>query len=217
MAVIPAKSAASVVLVVLNALWGLVALAIALTFVLIFLAPVIEGPAEVSAGWLGVGTRMTIPVAVSVDSADRVQAPALGIDGAQLRDVRGSLQFASRLGPFFVANVVLILTLFGLALWLLGNLRAVFRTVRAGRPFVRANAARLRWIAAILIAGEVVRAAIVYFDSYYAMTHFAATGLRFDVLHDFDVSAIFAALIILALAEVFNVGTALDEEQSLTV
>ena len=58
---------------------------------------------------------------------------------------------------------------------------------------------------------------IVFFENYYAMTHFSAEGLRFDARPDLNVFAIIHALIILVIAEVFRAGIRLDEEQSLTV
>ncbi len=58
---------------------------------------------------------------------------------------------------------------------------------------------------------------IVFFENYYAMTHFSANGLRFDARPDVNVFAIIYGLIILVIAEVFRAGTRLDEEQSLTV
>ena len=100
---------------------------------------------------------------------------------------------------------------------MLGQLRAIFRTLRDGQPFVPANATRLRQIAFAVIGGELARAAFALFENYYAMTHFVAEGLRFDARPDLNVLAVLNGLIILVVAEVFRVGTHLDEEQSLTV
>ena len=91
------------------------------------------------------------------------------------------------------------------------------RSKRAGRPFVAANATRIRRIGFVIIASELAWSAIVFFESYYAMTHFSADGLRFDASPDINVLAILSGLIILVIAEVFRAGTRLDEEQSLTV
>ena len=65
--------------------------------------------------------------------------------------------------------------------------------------------------------GEVVRAAVVYFENRYAMTHFTAPGLEFLARPDLNGFALVHGLIILALAEVFRAGARLDDEQSLTV
>ena len=211
-------SVASLLTILVNVASGLVALALVLTAVMLVLAPVVQGPVEVSAGWIGVGTKMTIPVSFSVDArTHRVTAPSLGVEDAQLQDVRGLLAFPVRRGAYLYGNMVLLAIMFALALWVLGNLRAVFRTLRAGRPFVRANATRIRTIAWLFIIGELARAAMVFFQNYYAMTHFSADGLRFDAPLDLNFTAIIDGLIILVIAEVFRAGTRLDEEQSLTV
>ena len=218
MRVVGQWSIASLLTILVNVASGLVALALVLTAVMLVLAPVVQGPVEVSAGWIGVGTKMTIPVSFSVDArTHRVTAPSLGVEDAQLQDVRGLLAFPVRRGVYLYGNMVLLAIMFALALWVLGNLRAVFRTLRDGRPFVRANATRIRTIAWLFIIGELARAAMVFFQNYYAMTHFSADGLRFDARLDVDFMAIVAGLVVLVIAEVFSTGTRLDEEQSLTV
>ena len=211
-------SIASFLTILLNVAWGMVALGLALTALLLVLSPFVEAPMEVDASLLVVGSTMTIPVSFSVDArTHRVTAPSLGIEGAQIQDARGSLRFPARRGAFFVGNAIFVIVLFALALWVLGQLRAVFRTLRDGQPFVPANATRIRWIAGGVIAGELARSVIVFFANYYAKTHFSADGLRFDARPDVNVFAIICGLIILVIAEVFRAGTRLDEEQSLTV
>lgn len=80
--------------------------------------------------------------------------------------------------------------MFGLALWVLGQLRAVFRTLRDGRPFVPDNAARIRWIGCGVILGELARTAVVFFENSYAATYFSAVGLQFDARPDLNLFAI---------------------------
>jgi hypothetical protein len=211
-------SIASFLTVLLNVAWGVVALGLALTTVLLVLSPFVRGPMEVDASLLVVGSNMTIPVSFSVDArTHRVRAPTLGIEDAEIRDARGSLRFPARRGAFFVGNMILLIFMFALALWVIGQLRDVFRTLRAGQPFVPDNARRIRWIGYGVIVGELARSSMVFFENYYAMTHFSADGLRFDVRPDVNVFAIICGLIILVIAEVFRAGTRLDEDQSLTV
>ena len=187
--------------------------------------------------------RLTIPVSFSVDPAIiRVTSslPAadqgsgqnirLGSEGfafevgserdskrePQIR-VRGSLRFPTQSRGLFIGAAILLVVVLSAVFWVLGQLRAVFRTLRDGQPFVAANATRIRRIALAVIAGEVARTAMVFFTNYYASTHFAAEGLRFDARPDFNILAIIHGLIILVIAEVFQAGTRLDEDQSLTV
>jgi hypothetical protein len=211
-------SIASFLTVLLNIAFGMVALGLALATLLLILSPFVEGPMEVDASWLVVGSTMTIPVSFTVDAqTHRVTAPSLGIADARIQDGRGSLRFPTRKGAFFLGNAIVLIFVFALALWVLGQLRAVFRTLQDGQPFVPANATRLQRIAMGVIAGELARSAIVFFENYYAMTHFSAVGLRFEARPALNVVAIVSGLIILVIAEVFRAGARLDEEQSLTV
>jgi hypothetical protein len=103
------------------------------------------------------------------------------------------------------------------ALWVLIQLRAVFRTLRDGRPFVHANATRIRWIGYAVILGEFAKSLVLFTGNAFAKTHFATDTLRFDAWPKVDVFTIIHGLIILAIAEVFRVGVRLDEDQSLTI
>jgi hypothetical protein len=172
----------SVVLVLLNVGWYVLAFAIALTLGIAMLSTFHD---------IG-GGELDVPASFSVDSRTLpVSAPSIGIATAQLQHVRGSVKF--------------------------GQLRAVFRTLRDGRPFVAANADRVRRIAFAVIGGELARAALMYSSHSFVMTHFSANGLRFDARPDVNVITIVDGLIILAIAEVFRTGTRLDEDQSLTI
>lgn len=197
---------------------GLMTLGLALTAFFVVVAPFTSGPLEVDASWLTIGSRMTIPVRFYVDSdAHNIAAPSIGVDRAELRNTHGSLRFPAPEGPFLFLNAAFLMALFLVAIWGLGELHKVVGTMRTGQPFVAANARRLRRVAAAVIGGEVLSAALVFSDQYYARTHFRATGLLFDASFNIDFFAVFLAFIIFAIAEVFAAGTRLDEDQALTV
>lgn len=199
-------SISSLLVVVLSAAWWLVALGMVLTLGLAAMSAFHEmGNAEVD-----------LPVSFSVGVP--VSAPSLGIEQAAIEHARGSVKFRPLPGTSFIAPAFLGVALwFAAVLFVIGQLRAVLRTLRDGQPFVRANAARIRWIAFAVIAGELARTAIVYFTNSHAMTHFSATGLQFNARPDLNLVTIVHGLVILAIAEVFTAGTRLDEEQSLTI
>ena len=202
-------SISSLLIVVLNVAWYVVALTLVLASCLAVLA-----------AFHGIqGGTIDIPVSLSIDAqALPVTAPSLGIERAQIENARGSLKFSPPEGVPFVGPALAGLALMAAALlFVVGQLRAVIRTLRDGRPFVPANATRIRWIAFAVIAGELARTTIIYFTNAYAMAHFVANGLRFDVRPDLNVVTIVHGLIILAIAEVFRTGTRLDEDQSLTI
>ena len=205
---------------VLNVAWyGIAAiLAIAIVFLIVgadvALRIDFDGP-SVDAGR---GAAMSLPVFLKVDAgAHPVRAPSLGIDDVQLQQLRGVARFPVRKGPLFAATVAMVIVSLVLALWVLDQLRGLFRTLRDGQPFVAANATRLRRVAWAMIAGELGRSAVLFFESYYAATHISAAGFSFDARPQLNLFAIVSGLIILAIAEAFREGSRLDEDQSLTI
>ena len=213
-------SLASFLMVLLNVGWYGAACVLAATLVMGVLGLDISvrmGP-EGSPSLEGPGVKMAIPVSFTVDAdMHRITAPSLGIAEARIQNARGTLGFRPRKGTFRFANLAIVIAMLALAMWVLGQLRGVFRTLRDGQPFVPANTKRIRRIAWAVIIGEILRSAVVLFENYYVMTHFQADGLRFYAYSEVNVFAIINGLIILVIAEVFRAGTRLDEEQSLTV
>jgi hypothetical protein len=213
--------------------WYFVAVGVFVTSCLVVISPFVTLP----------GMRLTIPVSFSVDpgivrvtssepsrESGTGQNIRVGSEGFAFEvgpentrakipqvHVRGSIRFPTESRGLVLGAALLLSALLSLVLWVLGQLRAVFQTLRVGQPFVVANATRIRRIAFAVIFGEAGRAAIVFVTNYYASTHFVAEGLRFDARPDFSIMAVFYGLIILVIAEVFRAGTRLDEEQSLTV
>ena len=148
---------------------GLVTLGLVLTLLVVTVVPFTTELLEVDTSWLTIGSRMTIPVRFYVDSdAHRIAAPSIGVKGAELRDTHGSLRFPAPEGPFLFLNAGFLIALFLVAIWGLDQLHKVAGTMRKGQPFVAANARRLRRVAAAVIGGEVLRAALVFVDQFYA-------------------------------------------------
>ena len=174
-----------------------------------------SGAPNFDVGWSNI--HMKIPVSFGLAPGTRVAAPALGIDSADLQNGQGELRFTPRRGPFLITTMLLAIGELAILLWVVTELRAVFRTLRDGKPFVAANARRVRHVAWALIGAELLRAGLVYFTNAFVATHFVADGLRFDAAPHLNLFALFNCLVILVIAEVFRAGARLDEEQSLTV
>jgi Protein of unknown function (DUF2975) len=213
--------------------WYFVAIGLIVTACLVAASPFVGLP----------GMRLTIPVSFSVDPGIVRMTPLspaahqgndenirigsggfafeIGGERSPRREpqvhVRGSLRFPTQSRSLFAGAAILMAALLSLVFWVLARLRAVFRSLRAGKPFEPANATRIRQIAFAVIVGEVGRAAVVFLANLYASTHFAAEGLHFDARPDFNILAIVYGLIILVIAEIFRAGAQLDEDQSLTV
>jgi hypothetical protein len=202
-------SVSSFLAVMINIGWYGAMVLLALSTCLLAVAPWVDPPRiEVS---------LELPVAFRVEAEPRhLTAAPLNVEHVHLEKARGSLVFSPQSRLVAEAAVLLIVVL-ALVMWVLGQLRAVFRTLRAGKPFVAANATRIRRIAYAVIFGELLRAALAYLGMRYATTHFSIQGLQFETRPDLNILAIVGGLIILVIAEVFREGTRLDEEQSLTV
>ena len=213
---------ASVMTIVLNVAWyGLAALLVVTIIAVVWGSQVAvqfepDGSPNIDTG---PNVHMAIPVSFTVDtSVHRIIAPSLGITEAEIRDSRGALRFPPpRNGVFLVLNLFLVGASLGLALWVLGQLRALFRTLRDGHPFAPANASRVRRVAWVVILGAIARTSIIFWQNFYVARYFSSDGLTFTARPEFSVMAIVNGLAILVIAEVFRAGTRLDEDQSLTI
>lgn len=203
-------SLSSVVTTLIDVGWYGALILLGLSACLLVIAPWVDPPRfEV---------EFAVPVAFGLDADTHfVTATPAGVENVRLDEARGSLKFSPSSHVLVAGAAIVLMAFFTLVVWALGQLRALFRTLRAGTPFVAANATRIRRIGYAVIAGEVVRATLVYAGMRYAMTHFSIQGVRFEARPDLNIVAIICGLIILVIAGVFTEGTRLDEEQSLTV
>ena len=204
------RSLASFLTRLVDVAWYLTVIGVVLAICLLAVSPWVDPP-RVEVG-------LALPVAFTLDAdAYRVAAPALGVETARIQGINGSLRFSPRSSAIVAAwtvTLVVMLAFGGVVLW---QLRALFRTLRDGHPFVSANATRIRRVAWALIFGELTRTALVYFSTDFTMTHFTADGLRFQARPDLNLVTIICGMIVLVIAEVFSVGARLDEDQSLTI
>lgn len=200
------RSLASFVRVILDGAWwlGVVSLALLLLVFVLGLIVSVEGG----------NLTMSLPVAVEL------AAPVQGQDApadARFEQLHGNLRFPMQKGLFFFSNMLLILLFLVYLLWVLAQLRHVFRSLSRRLLFVPQNAQRVRWVGYAVVFGELVRVGLVYYWSHYASLHFTASGLRFVPTVDLNVMTILAGLAILVLAEVFREGARLHEDHSLTI
>jgi hypothetical protein len=185
---------------------GLVAVAFGLLTLLLVCSFFIEVP----------GDHLTMNLPVAVELKAPIHSVSSGTD-AQIEKLRGNLKFPVRKGAFFSGSVFLVVLIFGFLLWMVTQVRHVFRSLSEGLPFVAENGRRIRWVGFAVIFGEVARAALVYYWSYYTSLHFTANGLRFVASADINGITIVSGLAILVIAEVFQEGARLREDQSLTI
>jgi len=202
------RSIASFIRFVLDAAWWLVAVSLVLLTALLALSFCVKLEGD--------NLTMNLPVALELNAPLHGSSASMETD-ARIEQLRGNLRFPVRYGAFFSGSTFLVLLLFGSLLWALTQLRHIFRSLSRGLVFIPENARRIRWVGFTVIFGELARAALVYFWSYYTSLHFTANGLRFVASTDFNGITIVGGFAILVIAEVFREGTRLHEDQSLTI
>jgi len=165
----------------------------------------------------GNGT-LGIPVALSIDEqALHIAAPSLGITTPRLTKVTGTLQFEAPSRRTLIAPLATVVAMLAIALWIVMQLRGLFRTLRESHPFAPGNALRVQRVGWAVILAEPGRAFMTYGANSFAQAPFVGDGVRFVTNVNLNFGTIIAGLIILVIAEVFRAGSRLDEDQSLTI
>lgn len=208
MKVLGERSVASFIRFVLDASWWLVVVSLALLTGLLVISLCVD--------LKGDNLTMDLPVALELNTPAHSSGTSFETD-AQIEKLRGNLRFPIWNGAFFTGSTSLILLLFAILLCGLTQLRHIFRSLNQGILFIPENARRIRWVGFTVIFGELARAALVYFWSYYTSLYFTANGLRFVASANFSVITIVSGFAILVIAEVFREGTRLQEDHSLTI
>ena len=199
MRVLGNRSIASFIKSVLDIAWYAVAISLALLAVLLACSIFVE--------LRGDNLTMSLPVAVKLDAPIH---DAGGGANAHLEKLQGDLRFPARKGAFLSGSISVVVLIFGYLLWILTQLRYVFRSLSQGLPFILENARRIRWVGLAVIFGELGRSVVVYFWSYYASLHFTADRLRFAASVDLNPLTIVSGLAILVIAQVFEEGARLE-------
>lgn len=103
--------------------------------------------------------------------------------------------------------------------FVLGQLRAIFRSLQGGSPFVAGTARRLRWIGVAILLHEALRVAITLTVIGPAIEELRplARGAVIQVSAWPQLELLFLAGAVLVLAEVFRRGVRMQDEQDLTV
>ena len=111
----------------------------------------------------------------------------------------------------------------GLLLWTLHQLRMLVRTVGRGAPFDPDNPARIRRIGWIVLAYGPLSGLLGFVESVALLTDVSAAVKRafpdasVGVSLNLNLATVIIGLIILAIAEAFQAGVRLQQEQDLTV
>jgi hypothetical protein len=167
--------------------------------------------------WIDAGGLPSIEAGPQARMAIPISGTLTARGAASVERVRGMLRFEGGPNAIRVANTAIVVLLLAAACWILREFSGLFLSLGKRQFFLAANAARIRRVGWAVIGGEVLRAALVCFETTYARDHFTVEGLRLESHFQINGFAILCGLIILVLAEAFREGTRLQDDASLTI
>ncbi len=156
----------------------------------------------------------TVPVTLQSDAAITSR---WGEGALRLSDMRGTLEVARAPAWFLVADWLRSALEAGVALLFLHHLRRLFQELGKGAPFVARNAVRLRWLGWLLVAAWVVQDVFGGVLAIAARRSVVSSSQHLGMTLGADLEFVFAALVLLALAEVFRHGAELEDERALVI
>jgi hypothetical protein len=159
---------------------------------------------------------------VRIQSGWKNQPGAISL---QESDARLRLPLKVAPASFRVAMYVTMAAGMAMLILFLYHLRELFRRVRDGAPFDPGNAGRLRWLGGLIVAGHVLTVVAGGWLGRSVLSSLtdASIALRPSLwlderlLFSFNEGLIVLAAVLFALAEIFNRGAELEDEQSLVV
>jgi serine phosphatase RsbU (regulator of sigma subunit) len=159
------------------------------------------------------GVSLDLPARLEIDPSAYSITPTDGSDRtvsigeAQVEvKIRGVDAWQTLQG--FAAGILLLAA----GLIVLYQLRGIFRTLKAGRPFVHQNVRRMRILGFTLILGELLRAVMITWSSSQMSRSFISEGVDFQSGFEVRANFIFAGLLVLVLAEVFREAASMKRD-----
>lgn len=113
--------------------------------------------------------------------------------------------------------VVTLSVMTGLMLWGLFQIRKFFNTVKKGEPFHKDNPGRIRWIGYLLLIGEPVAYIFMQIQAKILYFRLDEPTLRINDDLPFRGMMIIIGLIIIVIAQIFDIGVKMKREQDLTI
>jgi hypothetical protein len=158
--------------------------------------------------------RISVPVSLSLQPATYRIGSA--DDGAALSDAAARLSLhGSTLADLVALGLLLVGA--GVVLLVLHELRQLLRALRSGVPFAAANARRVTAVGVAVVAGELLRATVLFAGSWWAAHHLRTVGVGLRVAFPVRVEVLLAGVLIVVFAQVFRFGAALQQENDLTI
>jgi hypothetical protein len=160
-----------------------------------------------------------LPVPVVVQEAEvTVQSP-WGAGSLEVEDARGSLRLPIAILPWWLFALLWThaATAGGLMVLFLHHLRRIFQRVRDGIPFDAENAMRLRRLGMVLLALALLNGVAELVVALAVGGNLSDGSISVPAALPIDMSLVFVALVLIALAAIFRRGAELEDEQSLVV
>jgi hypothetical protein len=170
----------------------------------------------------GLGNQaFLLTVRVDLTDMPTTLAPTWAPDASRLTltDVSGLLQLPAEVVPrwVLVTSWIAFAVMATLMLLFLHHLRRLFMRVRDGAPFDAHNAVRLRWLGVLLLVFCMFNSGFTFWMSSVTTSAVLSPNVTITSSLTIEWPVIFVGLVLLALAEIFRRGTALEDEQSLVI
>ncbi len=106
----------------------------------------------------------------------------------------------------------LVFPALAIVLLILNRLRAIFKTLRQGSPFVFENASRIRVIGLALISGDLIRVVMMSWTAHRLSDHLTTSGITIRPGYDSGFVATLAGVLLIIIAEVFRQGSIMKRD-----
>jgi lipoprotein signal peptidase len=180
-----------------------------------FIMAASDKPADVAVP-VAIGTRSIVPV-LSLRPAEPESGAAADVTRPRLVKGRGELRLeTTSWGLQFVTNLGYLIAVV-VGLYVVYLLRRIVATVLAGDPFAASNAFRFRLIGLILIGAGVIGPIVEYLAARIVLSRITIENVALSPPFNLSPDPIVGGLLVLALATVFERGSQLERDQSLTI
>ncbi len=193
---------------VLNALWYLLVIILALW-----------GLGVVAGGLKNQSDlKITLPVRFIPDpAAYKISSDRLGIPSATLGKAEAELTFQNPGGIYPFALLGWNYFMLAVLAYCLHQMRRIFQSIAEQTPFRPETATRFRRMGWAILVSQVLGLGMTLAVSIHLKRIFMAEGLTLEPKWTFNLPLVFFGCMILVIAEVFRIGAELKQEQDLTV
>ncbi len=158
---------------------------------------------------------LTVELEVDAPPDVTVQAKDGTTVDVEHRKTMAELHLPASFKGLHFTRILFELILLGVGGYQTLQMRAIVRSLRAAHPFVAENALRLRRIAGLTLVGYFIYAVYQFVFPFYVAPLFEELALNLSL--NISLNPILVALGIFIIAEVFNIGVKMREEQELTI